>query len=141
VIAIRELFRPLFWTNLDKASADYFLEFKYGNDQALLDDHLATLGSVEKLNKKAEVAREKLKTLDRLLAEAPNGGPFILGTKPSHADASLWGWYAASQVNAPVINELLWEHPSLPNVAKWVAAAKEATGIKFNFPPAKITPK
>ncbi|WOO83389.1 uncharacterized protein LOC62_05G006915 [Vanrija pseudolonga] len=142
VLEIRELFRPLFYTYQDAESAEYFLRVKYGNDSALLN------GQIERLGSKAEVAklgvrgRAKLRTLENYLADAPAGGPFFLGDKPTHADSIVFGWYLCSQVNAPVVNAELWENDELPRIKAWVGEMKKATGLDLSkqWTP-KVVPK
>lgn len=139
---IRELFRPLFWTFQDDTSAEYFLRVKYGNDRALIEGQIARLGSKEEVAKLGARGRAKLRTLENYLVDAPAGGPFFLGSKPTHADSIVFGWVLCSQVNAPVVNAELWENDELPRIKAWVGEMKKATGLDLSkqWTP-KVVPK
>ncbi|TXT08811.1 hypothetical protein VHUM_02939 [Vanrija humicola] len=129
---IRELFRPLFYRYQDPQSAEYFLRVKYGGDAALLEGQIARLGSKEEVAKLGARGRAKLRTLENYLADAPAGGPFLLGAKPSHADSIVFGWYLCSQVNAAVVNAELWDNDELPRIRAWVKEMKKATGLDLS---------
>ncbi|KAL1405894.1 hypothetical protein Q8F55_007574 [Vanrija albida] len=141
-IEIRELFRPLFYRYQDAESAEYFLRVKYGGDEALLEGQIARLGKREEVAALGKRGRAKLRTLENYLADAPAGGPFLLGARPTHADSIVFGWVLCSQVNAAVVNAELWDNDELPRIRAWVAEMKKATGLDLSKQwEAKVVPQ
>lgn len=141
-LEIRELFRPLFKLHQDAASAEYFVRVRYAGAADELAAHIARLGSRDAVDALGVRARAKLQTLESYLAAAPEGGPFLLGATPTHADSQLFGWYCCSQVNAAVVNPLTWHHPDLPLTGRWADAMKQATGLDLSSAwPQKVVPK
>lgn len=127
---MKNLFRPLFYTMQDKASQEYFARVKCGGIDNVYRD-LDILGDQPQVDLIAAETRTVLQLLETYLQKS--GGPFILGTKPSHADSAIWGWYASSQVNPGVVNPLIWENSGLPRIAAWVKAVNQLVGFKFDF--------
>lgn len=84
--------------------------------------------------------RGKLATVEHYLAENRRAGKgqFLAGTDyPTHADAAVWGWYAATLAVRPSELDLgnrIWRHESLPLVSAWVVAVQEVSGVQLEFP-------
>lgn len=60
-------------------------------------------------------------------------GPFLGGSHPTHADAAVYAWYAATLAIRPELEVDIvgqtWRHDSLPLVAAWVDDVEAATGM------------
>jgi glutathione S-transferase len=130
---IRELFRPLFYLLLDAEGRAYYLAVKNGPPAAapaLVSRQIRALDDPNAVAHLGAAGRAKLQIFENLLAKTD--GPFVLGAKASHADSAVFGWYVSSQVNAETVNRELWQHASLPNIARWAKAMEKAT--KFVSP-------
>lgn len=91
----------------------------------------------EFISSQAAAVRGKLQTIEAYLAanKEEGKGQFLAGTEyPSHADAAVWGWYAATlAVQHPGVDlgALIWKHESLPLVGEWVDAVQKAANVEL----------
>lgn len=90
------------------------------------------------VDNQSAVVRDKLQTLEKQLSlnKEAGRGPFIAGTEyPTHADAAVFGWYAASAAVRPYdLVEKIWNHESLPLVSGWVKDVSRVSGVKVTYP-------
>ncbi|CAK9780852.1 hypothetical protein CC85DRAFT_328560 [Cutaneotrichosporon oleaginosum] len=130
------LFAPWLYKAQEPDSSAWFLKQKLGGDQDKIDALVLAVQDPAFIERQAAAVRAKLATLEAYLAanEAEGAGPFLAGETASHADAAVWGWYAASlAVRHPGVDlgALIWKHESLPLVGAWVDAVQKAAGVEL----------
>lgn len=121
----------------EPGSSAWFLKQKIGGDQAQIDRLIQAVKDPKFIDAQTAAVRSKLATLEAYLASnrEEGKGPFLAGTEyPSHADAAVWGWYAATRaVRHPGVDlaKLIWKHESLPLVGAWVEEVRKAAGVEL----------
>lgn len=79
------------------------------------------------IEEKTTRARAQLQLVEDLLQREADrlGGEelWMVGGKPSHADAVVFGWYAYNRTSRDLIDQV-WEHSSLPYVQRWLNSVR-----------------
>ena len=115
---------PQVYHNLNKASQEIWLKNRFSSDQSKLDAFLAFPNDPARVSEQIEKARTRLQTIEDLLAyQQTQGSGWLVGDKPSHADALVFGFYVF-QALSPQVKKELWEHESLPLTRAWVDKVK-----------------
>lgn len=115
---------PQVYHNLNKASQEIWLKNRFSSDQSKLDAFLAFPNDPTRVSEQIERARTRLQTIEDLLAyQQTQGSGWLVGDKPSHADALVFGFYVF-QALSPQVKKELWEHESLPLTRAWVDKVK-----------------
>lgn len=124
----------------DPDSAAWFLKTKLGGNKEAINGLVAASKTSEWVDNQSAAVRERLATIERLLAanKAAGAGKFLAGTDhPTHADAAVYGWYAASEAvrgYSPSLVDRTWFHESLPHVKQWVQDIAEESKAKPAYP-------
>ncbi|KAL1411565.1 hypothetical protein Q8F55_002528 [Vanrija albida] len=122
----------------DDASAAWFLKTKLGGSQEAINGLIKASQDPTWVDNQAQVVRDKLQTIEKQLAanKEAGKGKFLAGTDyPTHGDAAVFGWYAASAaVRGYDLLEKIWNHESLPLVSAWVKDVADVSGAKVAYP-------
>lgn len=130
---------PWMYQAQNAESSAWFLKQKIGNNKAKMECMIEAVKDPKFVESQTAAIRGKLATMEQYLDENKRAGKgrFLAGTDyPSHADATVWGWYATTVAVRPKELELesrTWKHESLPLVSAWVEAVKEGSGIKLEY--------
>lgn len=115
------------YETLDAPSQEYFLESRFKNDKSKLDKMSSDASDPTFISETCANLRSRLNLIEKFLES--DDRPFLLGKEPSHADASVFGWYVFSRLNKDLV-KAVWEHENLPKVRAWVERMMETASVK-----------
>ena len=86
---------------LDSDSAKYCLRTQFGDDESILDQMTANLQNPSFVSEQWAIFRNRLLSVESLLKSHDEAGKklFINDVSSTHADSTLFGWYAFSRIN------------------------------------------
>lgn len=104
---------------LDSDSAKYYVRTQFGDDESILDQMTANLQNPSFVSEQWAIFRNRLLSVGSLLKSHDEASKQLLihGASATHADSTLFGWYAISRVNEGWREG--WEHEELPYVKRW----------------------